>query len=110
MPGYLRLAKRRKAKVRLTVLPFGHTVVAESGTCLLDAILEAGFTLAQLCGRRASCGSCRVRVVQGGRSLSKIYAREHSWLVQSEVESSLRLACQALLGPGRQVVIELVHP
>jgi ferredoxin len=110
MLGYLRLAKRRQAKVRLTVLPSGKTVETKSGVCLLDAILEAGGTLAQLCGRRASCGTCRVRVIRGGRGLSKIGAREHRWLAQSGEGPSLRLACQALLGPGRQVIVELIHP
>ncbi|MFN3920332.1 MAG: 2Fe-2S iron-sulfur cluster-binding protein [Methylohalobius sp.] len=110
MLAYLRLAKRRQAKVRLTVLPSGKTVETVSGVCLLDAILEAGGTLAQLCGRRASCGTCCVRVIQGQRGLSKIGARERRWLAQSEAESPLRLACQALLGNCRHVVIELIHP
>lgn len=110
MLGYLRRAKRRQAKVRLTVLPSGKTIETKSGVWLLDAILEAGFTLTQACGRQARCGTCRVRVIQGQRGLSKIGAREQKQLAQIGEEPSLRLACQALLGSGRQVIVELIHP
>ena len=77
------------------------------GERLLDRVLGAGIALAHECGGTLACGSCRVIVRAGGRTLSAASEDELDMLdrVGSE-EPGSRLACQALAGDG-EVEVEL---
>ncbi len=109
MASYLRTGIRRNAKTWVTVLPFGKTVEMASGARLLDAVLLLGDVITQHCGGRARCGVCHVRVLQGGRGLSKVRKDERERLAQiGGKEAQSRLSCQAVLG-NHKVTIEWVN-
>ncbi len=109
MSSFLRTGIRRNGKAWVTVLPLGKTIEMASGTRLFDAVLLAGDVITPHCGGRARCAVCHVRVLQGGRGLSKVRKDERERLAQLSGKAvQSRLSCQAFLGSHR-VTIELLN-
>ena len=83
------------------VVRFGDTPVpVEHGTTLLEAALLANLDLRSYCGGNCSCGTCRVEIIEGQRSLSRRQGMEELVLGMEAAERGDRLACQAqILGP-----------
>ncbi len=70
------------------------------GTTLLAAAGELDLELDHYCGGQCSCGTCRVEVVEGATSLSRITPTERVVLGHEAEVAGDRLACQArILGP-----------
>ncbi len=67
---------------------------ATAGSTLLDALREAGIAHSAVCGGRARCTTCRVRVTRGAEQLSPPGAEELKALRGIRAESNIRLACQ----------------
>ncbi|MBD2844941.1 2Fe-2S iron-sulfur cluster binding domain-containing protein [Paenibacillus sp. IB182496] len=44
------------------------------------------------------CGTCKVRIVEGGQHLSKIMKKEVARLGQDKLDEGYRLACQTFVG------------
>ncbi|MCB2100808.1 MAG: adenylate/guanylate cyclase domain-containing protein, partial [Rhodobacterales bacterium] len=84
-------------------LPGGRTVTAPLGTSMLEAIRQAGLPHAALCGGRARCTTCRVRVGQGAEHLEPPEPLEAAALARLNAEPPVRLACQ--LRPRRDMVV-----
>jgi adenylate cyclase len=72
----------------------GHTLVVHSGQSLLEAIREARIPHASVCGGRARCTTCRVRVGRGAGTLPAPNAAEMLALQRIHAEPNVRLACQ----------------
>lgn len=72
--------------------PLGRRVHVAEGSTLLEAARKAGVGLNAVCGGVGICGTCRVRVVEGG--VSPPNKSEASFLSQSELEEGFRMACQ----------------
>ena len=49
---------------QITIKPSGHTCSAEDGASILQAALDAGFTLPYGC-RNGACGTCKGKIVEG---------------------------------------------
>ena len=82
----------------------GPRMVA-AGKTLLDAALEADLDLNHYCGGMASCGSCRVIVVEGMENLSPLSSTEEMTLDIVRESERDRLGCQCeVRGP---VTVEL---
>ena len=76
----------------------GQVVEVPWGQSVLDAIAETDLDIDHFCGGMASCGSCRVEVVEG--SLAPADELEDTVLEMVREQDSDRLACQALVhGP-----------
>ena len=72
--------------------PLGRRVQVEEGSTLLEAARKAGVGLNAVCGGAGSCGTCRVRIVDG--MVSPPNKSEANFLNQQELEDGYRLACQ----------------
>ncbi len=73
----------------VTFLPSDKTIVAEEGTTLLQAAVQAGLLIETPCGGNGVCAKCLVRV----RSGTATAAGSSHRLSASELEQGWRLAC-----------------
>lgn len=77
---------------------FGETVArVRRGATLLEAAESAGLEIRHYCGGNASCGTCRVEIRAGGRSLSRLEPMERLVLGSEAAARGDRLACQAVV-------------
>ena len=86
----------------------GRTLVAHAGQSLLEALREARIPHASVCGGRARCTTCRVRVGRGLGTLPKPNAAESLALQRIHAEPNVRLACQ--LRPASDLQITPLLP
>jgi adenylate cyclase len=96
-----RLHERRRV-VRVTY-PGGRQVTVPLGTTVLEASRFAGIPHASVCGGRARCSTCRVRVIEGAELLPPASAVELRVLRRVGAAPSIRLACQ--LRPTRDLSV-----
>ncbi|MCX6358200.1 MAG: 2Fe-2S iron-sulfur cluster-binding protein [Armatimonadetes bacterium] len=89
----------------------GVQVHAPSGYTLLDAARMAGVAMPHVCLGNCACLSCCVEVVFGRGFLSAMDQPERDRLNTAPgLPTHARLACQALVRPGRVVVRRLRDP
>jgi len=72
----------------------GQTVAAHAGSSILEALRDAGVPHASVCGGRARCTTCRVRIAEGLQELAPAAALEADALRRIEAAPNVRLACQ----------------
>jgi ferredoxin len=82
---------------KIRIVPGGETFPASPTRSILNTLLAGGFPIDTVCGGRAQCGRCLIRVFSGHRFLSPRTPAEEVRLAalgadHSEPES--RLACQ----------------
>lgn len=82
-------------------------VVAE-GTYLWDAAKRLGVRLPAECQGRGECDTCAVVVVQGATLLSSLTGAERERLSDERLAAGERLACQAKIEEGGDLVLRLV--
>jgi ferredoxin len=75
------------------------------GTSILAIAQKLGIDLDHFCGGKCSCGTCRVKVLNGAHNLSARCASEDLVLGQANVGSGSRLACQAEVNGPVQIEI-----
>lgn len=73
----------------------GRIVAAPAGSSILEALRDAGLPHASVCGGRARCTTCRVRIAEGLRALAPAEALEADALRRIDAAPNVRLACQA---------------
>lgn len=101
------VSARFKPKVSVTYNN-NITKTAPAGLTLLEISRESGVSHASVCGGRARCSTCRVRIVSGGEDLLPADAHELRLLSRAGVDMpDIRLACQ-IRPRGRLSVIPLV--
>jgi ferredoxin len=81
-------------------------VPATPGRDVLALLLDEGAEISYLC-MAGSCGTCRVRVCSGAEHLKPMNAAERFMLPGSD--GSMRLACQAVVTGGGDVVVDQDH-
>jgi 2Fe-2S ferredoxin len=77
---------------------------AHPGEALVDLCDAARAPIAFSC-RSASCGTCRVEVLEGAELLTAPSRPEFEILEIFEARPNERLACQAKLGQGEGIVV-----
>jgi len=92
--GVRALAERRAGMINLSY-GNGRTVRVPKGLSILEASLRYNVPHASVCGGRARCSTCRIRVIGDHRSLPEPSAREAFVLNRvGATDPSIRLACQ----------------
>ena len=61
---------------------------------LLEMAIEAGIPIAHLCGGRARCSTCRVRIIEGQDVLAERTEKEAAMAAKLDFPDEIRLACQ----------------
>jgi adenylate cyclase len=87
------LVERRGGTVRIAY-PDGRGVRIPKGLSVLDASRRAGIPHASVCGGRARCTTCRVRVLLGSERLPPPSPAEARVLAPLGADRAVRLACQ----------------
>jgi adenylate cyclase len=105
---YVRNAVERRGRGLVTIAFPGRTVSVPRGWSVLEA--SRGFHLphAAVCGGRARCSTCRVRITAGEEHCPPPQADEQVTLARIDAASDVRLACQ-LRPTGDVSVIPLVQ-
>jgi adenylate cyclase len=106
--GVRALRERRGGSVRITY-PGGQVVRVPRGFSVLEASRTAGIPHASLCGGRARCSTCRVRVVASAGGVPPPSAGERAVLARNNVQGAIRLACQ-LRPTADLAVVPLLPP
>jgi adenylate cyclase len=107
-PAFRMLAERRAPRIAVTYVG-GPAIAGTVGATLLEMGRHAGVPHASVCGGRARCSTCRVRVVAGGASLPPPAFAEAVTLGAVGAPEGVRLACQ--IRPREPLtVIRLVTP
>ena len=91
------IANKSKEEVlvaRLTINNLQVTIDVKPGHSLLNTLLHEDQPIHTLCGGRARCGCCRIKILSGHKGLSPINDWERSRLTAGELASGWRLACQ----------------
>jgi len=91
--GMRTLVERRGGTIRISY-PDGRAVRIPKGLSVLDASRRAGIPHASVCGGRARCSTCRVRVLLGSESLPPPSPAETRVLASLGTDRAVRLACQ----------------
>jgi adenylate cyclase len=87
----------------------GRVITAPIGRSILEALRDAGLPHASVCGGRARCTTCRVRISQGLEGLRAPERHEAMALARIDAPPNVRLACQTR--PRHDVsVIPLLPP
>lgn len=80
---------------RLTITyPGSLSIRAKPGATLLEMSRINDVPIASVCGGRARCSTCRVKVLAGGAALAAPGAAEKAVLSRISAEADVRLACQ----------------
>jgi adenylate cyclase len=88
--------------------PGGLTVRAKPGASLLEISRMNGIPLASVCGGRARCSTCRVKVLSGADSLPAPNNAETTVLNRIGVADDVRLACQ--IRPAENLEVQPLVP
>ena len=91
--GVRLLVERRGGTIRI-IYPDGRAVRIPKGLSVLDASRRGGIPHASVCGGRARCSTCRVRVLLGSESLAPPSPAETRVLAPLGADRAVRLACQ----------------
>ena len=81
-------------RAKITISNMNVTVDALPGRSLLISLLQADQPVHTVCGGKAGCGCCRVRIVKGASTLSPINDAEKARLGPEKISDGWRLACQ----------------
>jgi len=88
--------------------PEGRNGLVAEGTYLLDAAKRLGVRLPTECGGRGECDTCAVIVEEGATLLSSLTEAERARLSPERLAAGERLACQAKVERGGEVVLRPV--
>lgn len=101
----VRLLRRTRARITFAG---GRAIDLEPGMTLLEASRSAGVPHASVCGGRARCSTCRVRIEKGLECLPPPVGAEAITLKSIEAPPDIRLACQ--VRPSSPLTIGIVTP
>ena len=82
-----------------------RSVETSPAVSLLNALVRGGVPIRHVCGGKALCGTCRVRVVSGAEALSPVAEGERERLFAVGASPEERLACRSYA--FRDVEIEI---
>lgn len=102
------LPQRLSPRIRISYVA-GPSVLTPVGPTLLEISRSHGVAHTSVCGGRARCSTCRVKVNGGGEHLSPPMPPEAATLARIRAAPDVRLACQ--IRPDHDLVVtRLVRP
>lgn len=105
--GLRYLYERRNRKFQVTYAN-GRRVYSEFGPTLLEISRSNGIPHASVCGGRARCSTCRVRITEGMDDLPPASIVERKVLANISAAPDVRLACQ--LTPQTDIDVTTLLP
>ena len=69
-------------------------IQASPAISILNNLLRNGTAISHICGGKAQCGTCRIKIIDGERSLSPKTEMEKKRLEKVGNPHHMRLACQ----------------
>lgn len=105
----LRMFRERTRPFIRLLYPNGRFARVPHGFSVLEGSLLAGIPHACICGGRARCSTCRIRVAGGQQELPRPSEIERAVLARVQAGPLVRLACQ-LRPAGDLAVVPLVPP
>lgn len=90
----MRLARKLHRGVYRIHHSSGQTIAAHAGSSILEALRDAGVPHASVCGGRARCTTCRMRIAEGMDALAPPAELEADALRRISAAPNVRLACQ----------------
>jgi ferredoxin len=90
---------------RITFLPLDRTIECADGETVFDAARREGVPIPTACAGKATCGLCRVKIVDGAAHLPPINRDEVKHLGNTYFITKLRLSCQAKVSGGDVTVL-----
>jgi ferredoxin len=88
------------------ILSDGRQIPASSAVSILNCLLKEGVRIKHVCGGKAQCGTCMIRIVSGAEFLSPMQSREWERLAEKKAGSDMRLACQAYTRGNVEIEIQ----
>jgi adenylate cyclase len=76
-------------------------------TSVLNLLLQQGVPIQTLCGGRAQCGRCLIRVLNGTENLNPKGEAEKLRLAALSADADMRLACQSYT--RADITIEIIN-
>jgi uncharacterized 2Fe-2S/4Fe-4S cluster protein (DUF4445 family) len=89
-------------KHTITFNPVGRKILVDEGENLLQAAMEAGIHINASCGGSATCGKCKVKLLNGAADSQK-----HPKLTQWEYDEGYRLACLTSIYADTEIEIPI---
>jgi ferredoxin len=102
-----RTGRRRSARGVQITYRDGPTVRAARGMTVLEASRAAGVPHASVCGGRARCSTCRIKIEGGLEQLPRPNGAEAIALAALEAPANVRLACQ--LRPTAPMTVTILN-
>lgn len=87
-------------------MPDGVTGEGSDGESVFEIGKRAGVEIETACVGQATCGLCRVKVIEGAEHLSELTDADEKHLGNVYFLTRVRLSCQAFVSGG-DVVVEL---
>ena len=91
---------------RVTFMPDGVSAEGDDGESVFAISKRAGIEIETACVGQATCGLCRIKVLEGGEHLSALTDADEKHLGNVYFLTKIRLSCQAFVSGG-DVVVEL---
>lgn len=79
---------------RIHLKNLGKTITANTGLSLLNNFLTNDIPIHTVCGGKAMCGCCRIRIIAGEKGVNPISNAEIHKLGKDLAEAGWRLSCQ----------------
>ena len=83
--------------------PIGIRLICEESLTVFEAARQAGVNLHSICGGKANCGKCEVRIVQGALSSPVEAEREH--ISEALLTEGWRLACRTIVAENVTIYV-----
>lgn len=94
-------------RARIRIAGTGREVDGDLATSLLNILLRNEVGIDTVCGGKAQCGRCLIRIVSGAEWLSPVRGLEAGRLAALGAAPDMRLACQT--HARGDIEIEVMH-
>jgi len=85
---------------KITFLPMDRVCFTDGDENLLEVAMKYGVHINSSCGGNASCGKCRVKIVEGA-----VYSKDNTNISEDEYKAGMRLACKT--SARSDIVVEI---